>query len=168
MFYLDLEHEIAVAQIPKCGLNTIREWLGRSAIVVSNNDPRLLETKKRVAFIRHPIERLKSAFSFFYWLNDYGTKHSCNAPLDSWESFVDHVLNPDIPDDEHWLPQCEHINNVANIYHRFENIANHFEKYRPGILPHNNRSSHREANNYRMPELMAKYIVDYNLHKEAE
>lgn len=165
-FFLVENKDLAVAQIPKCGINSIREWLGRSIVVVKNNDPRLLKISRRVAFIRHPIERLKSVYSFFYWLNEDGRKHSCNAPVDNWESFIDYVLNPDITDDKHWLSQIIHVGSVPNIFHRFEDIASKYEIYKPGLLPHNNKASRRLTTDYRLSDLISKYVDDLNLWRE--
>lgn len=166
-FFIDISRDIAIAQIPRCGIGTIKEWLGQDAIVVPNNDKRLLSITRRVAFIRNPRERIESAFSLFYWSFERRKKlHVSNAPIDSWESFVDHILSSKI-DDEHWRPQTDLIGNVPNTYHRFENIAERFEIYRPGILPHNSKTSRRPSTNYRSDELLRKYADDLTLWNEV-
>ena len=160
---LSKRHDLAVALIPKCGLNTIREWIGPGAVSVKSDDEALFDVTRRVAFIRNPIDRLISAYSFFYWMDDYGMRsRKSNVPINDWDSFVDYVLS-DKTDDVHWTPQLNLIGYVANIYHRFENILEHYEKYRPGMLPHNNITSHRPVTNHRMDEIMKKYQCDLNL-----
>lgn len=167
-FFLDESRDLAVAQIPRCGINTIREWLGRDAILVPNNDPRLLAVTRRVAFVRSPVDRLESAFSLFYWMDDYGDPHVSNAPVDSWENFVDHVLDVQIKDDEHWKPQSEHVGDIPNTYHRLENLFDRFEQYRPGILPHYNKTSRSPLIlTYRTTELRTKYADDLVLYNGA-
>lgn len=158
MFYMSIERDLAVAQIPKAGLQTIGEWLGRGFPVVSNDVAR--QVSRRVAFIRHPIERLKSCFSFFYWLTDYGRPSKQVGAVTQWEPFVDLVLSQD---DEHWRPQSLHVGDVPNIYRRFENLPECYEEFRPGLLPHNNRASRRPTSQYREDELLAFYADDLTL-----
>lgn len=158
MFYMSIPRDLAVAQIPKSGLQTIAEWLGRDFPVVSNDEAR--KVSRRVAFIRHPIERLKSCYSFFYWLTDYGRPSKEIGPVTQWEPFVDLVLSCD---NEHWRPQSVHVGGVPNIYRRFENLAECYEEFRPGLLPHNNRASRRPTNDYRHDELMQFYREDMTL-----
>ena len=158
MFYMSIERDLAVAQIPKAGLSTIMQWLGRDFPVVSNDEAR--RVSRRVAFIRHPIERLKSCYSFMYWQKDYGHPHKCGAPVDSWEAFVDHILTHG---NIHWSPQSLIVEDVPNIYRRFENLADCYEEFRPGLLPHNNRASRLPTNDYRKGDLLAFYADDLTL-----
>jgi len=163
-FFIDEARDLAVAQIPKAGIQTFRDWLGLSFDVVKNDDPRLLAVTRRVAFIRNPQERLKSCYSMMYWtLEYYGRPHWSNPPVDSWEIFVDHILDPNTTVNGHWQPQTEHVGDVPNIYHRFENLADHWETYRPGFLPWNNRASRRPTPNYRVDDLIAMYSADIAL-----
>lgn len=156
MYFLSEQRDLAVAMIPKAGLMTIREWLGPEFRAVPNDEARAVS--RRVAFIRHPLERLRSCYSFMYWLADYGTPHRSRAPLDSWEAFVDHVLSG--ARDEHWMPQVEHCGDVPNIWRQFERLPECFEEFRPGLLPHNNRASRRPTNDHREAELLRYYADD--------
>lgn len=162
MFYFSPSRDLAVAQIPKAGLMSIREWLGPGFSVVPNEAARV--ASRRVAFIRHPIERLKSCYSFFYWLADYGQPHSCGAPVDSWEAFVDFALTHD---DEHWRPQSLHVGDVPNVYRRFENIGQCYEEFRPGFMPQLNRSTRLPTTDYRKAEIEAFYADDLALWGNA-
>lgn len=163
MYFLSERRDLAVAMIPKAGLMTIREWLGPEFRVVPNDEARAVS--RRVAFIRHPMERLRSCYSFMYWLADYGTPHRSAAPLDSWEAFVDHVLGG--ARDEHWTPQVEHCGDVPNIWRRFERLPECFEEFRPGLLPHSNRASRRPTTNHREDELLRYYADDLARWKAA-
>ena len=166
LFLLDKRHDFAVARIPRCGSQTIGNWLGQDAIPVQLNDPRLFDVSRRVAFIRNPLERLKSAYSLFYWLNDYEVKpKNRGIPIGSWDEFVDHIL---VNEEIHWTQQTTLVEDVPNVYHRFENIIDHFEKYRPGIFPHNNWTSRRPTVDYRMDEINEKYSQDLKLWEHIE
>lgn len=154
--------DLAVAQIPKAGLITIMEWLGRDFPSVLPDVAR--SASRRVAFIRHPIERLKSCYSFMYWMKEYGTAHKSGVPVDSWESFVDHTF---IHDNMHWRPQSEIVEDVPNIYRRFEDIAECYEEFRPGILPWHHRTTRLPTTEYRADELMARYSADLALWSAA-
>jgi len=167
-FFLDVRHDLAVALIPRSGSQTIREWLGRDAITVTKDDDRLQGISNRVAFIRNPIDRLASAYSLFYWMKDYGSKSYRHIPTKNWGCFVDFVLNTEISDDLHWLSQVLIVGDVPNIYHRFESIADHFERYRPGILPHNNKTTRKPISNYRYEEIKDKYSADFKLWEEID
>ena len=167
MFFVSAKHDLAVAQIPKCGIQTFQEWLGKDFEVVANDAPVLGDISRRVAFIRHPLERLKSCYSFFYWMNDYGHTSKNKVNTTSWREFVDQVLS-DKPDNEHWLSQSEHIGSVPNIVHRFEDFSKHWETYRKGIMPWNNKSSRLPTFPYRTAKLVAKYSDDFALWEDAE
>ena len=157
-----MERDLAVAQIPKAGLTTIMEWLGRDFPPVSNDEAR--KVSRRVAFIRHPIERLQSCYSFMYWLKDYGTPHKSGTPVDSWESFVDYALTHD---NMHWQPQAEIVGDVPNIYRRFERLAECYEEFRPGILPWHHRTSRIPTTDYRAGDLAERYSADLALWEAA-
>lgn len=162
MFWLSRERDLAVAQIPKAGLKTIQEWLGPGFAVVKNDEARV--ASRRVAFIRHPRERLASCYSFLYWLTDYGRPASGAGPVHGYEEFVDRVLSVD---DEHWRPQSVHVGDVPNIVRRFEDLAQCYEEFRPGLLPHNNRSTRLPVTDYRQAELDAMYSDDLRLWESA-
>lgn len=134
------------------------QWLGRDFPVMSNDEAR--KVSRRVAFIRHPLERLKSCYSFMYWLRDYGTPHRCGAPVDSWPEFVDHIL---AHDNMHWRPQSLIVEDVPNIYRRFEDLPECFSEYRPGILPHEHRTTRLPTTDYREADLREFYRDDFVL-----
>ena len=162
MFYMDIDRDLAVAQIQKAGLSTMFEWLGRSFKLVDNETAKQVST--RVAFFRHPIERIPSCYSFLYWHKEYYQPHVCGAPTDSWENFVDYIL---VHEDGHWMPQVKHVGDTPTIYHRFENLADHFEKYRPGILPHKNISTRLPTNDYRADELIEMCADDLRIWESS-
>lgn len=162
MFYMDVKRNLAVAQIPKAALSTIGAWLGPSFTVVSNEEA--LRVTRRVLFVRHPMERVKSAYSFMYWLKEKGIEHDCKAPVDTWVNFVDHVLEHD---NGHWRPQSVHVGDTPNIVHRLEDLDTVYAQYRPGILTHDNRATRLPTTPYRAADLVRMYAEDYVLWENA-
>ena len=155
----------AVAFIPKAGTNTFRQWLGQYE-VYENDDPRLMEYDKRIAFIRHPVERLTSAYSYFGEKTDRGVPHSVKAPVKLWEEFVDHMLKPENVD-VHWAPQSLLIGGKQNIVHRFEDLKDIAPTYVAKPIPWHNKSKHRVVSNYRLPDIYKYYARDLALWSQA-
>lgn len=156
----------AVAVIPKSGSQTIRHCC-RYQVDLTNDEA--LRYQTRVAFIRNPIERLKSAYSFFHYLMKDGVKTDGTAPpyssLGSWQDFVDFALENKNP---HWLPQVQHLyassgEFVPNAMHKFEEIREHWEKYYKGALPWLNATSRAPTNDYKLDEINAYYLEDLEL-----
>jgi len=166
-FFIDEARDLAVAQIPKAGIQSFKEWLGPSFDVVENDNPRLLTVTRRVAFIRDPRDRLKSAFSFMYWMDEYGRPHHSQPDITDWQAFVDHILDPGTTVNEHWMPQVEIFGDVPNTFHRFENLIDHWQTYRPGYLPHRNRTTRRPTPDYRIAELATMYGEDMTIWQAA-
>lgn len=163
MFYMSIERDLAVAQIPKAGLTSIRYWLGHDFSVVKNDVARA--ASRRVAFIRHPLERLRSCYSFMCWHSEAGYVPRSAAPLNSWTTFVDHILS--VKPDEHWLPQSVHVGDVPNIIRRFEQINECCRDFWDGTLPHRNQVIRLETNDYREADLMEFYKDDMALWSAA-
>lgn len=170
MFFADRSRDLAVAQLPRSANQSIRDWLGNPNIV-SNDEA--MTYSRRVAFIRHPVERFESGFALMFWMNDYGTPHISRPPVSDYMVYVDHILS-NLPDDEHWLPQFEQIKNSEDVYvptefRRLDNLSEEFSLVRPGILPHHNNTSIPSGmiNNYRRSELVTKYSEDMRLYQAA-
>lgn len=163
MFYFSEKHDLAVAQIPKAGLTSIRYWLGHEFSVVKNDVARA--ASRRVAFIRHPLERLRSCYSFFAWHSESGYPNRDSPPLAGWTTFVDHVLSA--KPNEHWLPQSEHVGDVPNIIRRFEQINECCREFWGGTLPHKNAIVRLGTDDYREADLMEFYKDDMALWSAA-
>ena len=161
MFFQSAERDLAIAQIPKCGITSFREWLSDFDLIPNDR----VCVSKRVAFIRHPLERIKSAYSYMYWIQHRGGRlPDSRITTESWESFVDWALEND---NEHWRPQIEFVGDVPNIWHRFENLDLYWERYKPGILGHENRASRLDTSEYREADLRAMYSDDLRLWEQA-
>lgn len=166
MFVAKKDHEVAVAVIPKSGSQSIRHCC-RFQVLLSNEEAKSYPV--RVAFIRNPIERLKSAYSFFYFLMEDGVKTDGTAPphssLGSWPDFVDYALGNDNP---HWKSQVDTVRDdsgliIPNRFHKFEEIKDHWEGYYKGALPWINASSRAPTSDYREDDINKFYIEDFEL-----
>jgi hypothetical protein len=93
---------------------------------------------RATAFIRDPIERLKSAYSI--------------PGAESWEWLVDQILSNER--DPHWIPQAEQLG-VADTFLPFELLGEF-------VRPHFHKSTPREIDaSYRITELRNYYVADY-------
>lgn len=130
----------------------------------------VMDISLRVAFIREPITKLISAYSFFRELHKRGTKmQSPPAPtkdaVESWESFVDYALdNYNV----HWTSQVDYLTQdgvyVPTHTHRFEDIGTIWQQYfNTRLLPNYNACVHQEVDNYRADDLQEFYKKDLEL-----
>lgn len=154
----------AIALMPKCG-NTSFSALVRSPRL-SIEDALKIET--RVMFIRDPIERLVSAFSFFKYLNDETPREDVTPEAtSSYEAFVDFALAYPNP---HWMPQMKLTGGIATKLHKFncESIRQWWPLYWPGRLPDwLNSCTHLPTNNYRSTDLKYYYADDIAAYEVA-
>jgi hypothetical protein len=155
VFHLSPSGTLAVAQIPKAGLCSIGLWLSGFSLV--SNDA-AMDADRRIAFIRHPIERLRSCYSFFVGLAESGSPHHSMAPLESWQTFVDHILSG--ASNEHWDSQVALCGGVPNEWIKFESINDFATGIHPAPLPRLNVSIRRQTDDYREDELVSRYLID--------
>jgi hypothetical protein len=162
-YFVSRQHDLAVAQIPKSALHSIREWLGpdfqpepeHSAVTVT----------RRVAFIREPIDRLRSCYSFMRWLSESGCPHRSGAPLGSWEGFVDHILSGN--SDEHWIPQNKLVGNILLQPIRLVDIDRAAINLLGRPIRKLNKSAKAHTPDYRTEDLKMFYAGDYALLEAA-
>ena len=127
---------------------------------------------ERIMFVRDPIKRLISCFSFFANLKKEGV-HVRNfnwACVDSWEVFVDYVLAGNI--NEHWQPQAEQelFNNepTATHYLKFDDVNEWFPIIFNTPFPNINASPSVSVNQeYRRSEVDSYYQADHALYDNA-
>lgn len=161
MWIADFEKNIAMSCLPKNGATSIRHCFSSKPICENSE---VLDISTRVAWIRNPLERLVSAYSFFYYLNEQnGNKEKVaqKEHTQSWEAFVDHFLStPDI----HWNSQKEMLSlngeYIPTVSHRFEDIMKLWGNYIPGLLPWYNACTKLPINDYRRDEIDAYYAED--------
>lgn len=146
----------AVLNIPKCGSQTLR------ATELANVDleqSRMFED--RLAFIRHPVDRIKSAYRFFMdhrWL--------LSEDIDSYESFIDYTFEID---DEHWKPMVDFIfpygDCIVKEIHslcRMQDVLKGRLGYKIPIC--NESNTVYRTSDYRLDELLIKYQKDLELY----
>jgi len=169
--YIDMEGW-ALALVAKVGSQSFMEsgptWYIR--------EHEILIYPERIFFMRDPFQRLESAYSFFVGLVRAGTPHNAvpEAALESWEKFVDYVLDPRY-DDEHWRPQTEttlYIGDgtdrklVPTKIMRFEDVTKWWPNFFSRNLPHINRSTKLVTTSYRGDEIRVKYAADYKIYDD--
>jgi len=156
----------ALALAPKCGSTSFSARAGNPRI--TNDEAVNLET--RVMFIREPIDRFVSAYSFFYALNSDDPFRD-NVPRSvthhGYEYFVDHALATPNP---HWAPQMDLTGGIANRLHKFdcESIRKWWPTYWAGRLPDwINACSHLPVSDYRADDIRRYYAEDIAAYERA-
>lgn len=125
--------DYAVALIPKAGSQSIQLDLGYDCYEPES----AMECSHRIAFIRDPINRCRSAYGYFHFLAQHN--HVRDVPvkyLGSFDAFAEYAV--EYPND-HWRPQAELVGDVPNLIHRFEEIDELWYRYFKRLLPHENQ-----------------------------
>lgn len=164
MFFVVNGKDLAIAQIPKAGFSSISEWLKPVGFCFATND-KVRGITRRAAFIRHPIERLKSAYSFMHRLKSEGEELPAMAHTETWHDIVDAVLSG--VRDDHWNRQVEGLEGAANEFRRFESLPECHREYVDAPFPHLNRSPRLPVDDYRAGELADYYADDLGVWKGA-
>jgi len=122
--------------------------------------------KRRLAFIRHPIQRLISAFGHLNKLC-YIDLVEGNPYLHerTWEKFIDYILSHE---DRHWFPQTLRLFFkgfwMPTHLERFEDIVHVWPNYTKVEFPHFNKTGYVPVtNDYRSDELNDYYAKDLEL-----
>lgn len=184
MPFLKLNANTCIAVFPKvasCSILTAAYENG----AVNITPEEALRLDKRVMFVRHPLERLVSAFSWLMQAHKQGTP-ACRSvypsimgqevlgtgvngetkPLiDAWKAFVDHIL---VADNDHWTPQIELASHngvlIPNRAFKFEELNDRWGTYSagrfPSTLPHLHRVTKLTPPDYRVDDLREFYRKD--------
>jgi len=156
---------IALALIAKVGTQSFKEVIDVDTgwYLIPEE---ALEYPIRVFFIREPMARLRSAYSFFIKLRNGGERYDSlpYSVLNSWPEFVDHVLTNS---DEHWNPQVPQVTYkgefTPNKVFRFEDVKKWWPNFTSIRLPHANASIPQEVIDYRSVELKEFYAEDIKM-----
>ena len=146
----------AVLNIPKCGSQALM-----STELASIRLDQYREIEDRLAFVRHPVERLQSAFRFFMGYRELLPLH-----VSDYESFVDYTFEVADP---HWQPMTEFIfpygECVVKEIHPLHSMSEVLEGRLGYKLPFYNKSdSIYRVSNYRLDEILVKYQNDLELY----
>ena len=148
-----VQNNVAYALIPKSGSSSIKTTLFNAGHVyyMENDEVDVVDT--RVVFLRHPINRIHSAYRFFKNQHELGCKGTgLGIPTDSYESFVDYALTHDDP---HWASQMEMVGGMATDLYRFEDLGKAWSLHSDVPLNHRNSAPVYEFDQYyRLADLM--------------
>lgn len=168
--FLSHDNGPAIAQIPKCGTMTIGFAMGGPDEITNNEAMKL---NVRVAFIRNPLDRLASAFSFFSEARIRGNYPEGRPPskTKSYETFIDWALETT---DTHIIPQYELLLTedgefVPNQLHKLSEIQDVWMSYYPapkGKFPHRNSSERLATTAYRISDIDKRYAKDFELWRQ--
>ncbi len=107
----------------------------------------------RLAWIRHPLSRVKSVYSCLMGEEIDGET--------AWHNFVDHMLEVE---NVHWLPQMQRLyfgkEFVPTVLERFEYIGKFWKQYCGKPLPVVNVSIPLYTDDYREKDLLEYYETD--------
>ena len=134
------------------------------------NDRQVARHKRRVLFLRDPVERMGSAYRFFKKMSlshHQGANYKTfDVPaMTDYPAFVDMTFER--PDDTHWLAQVTKCRSYTEV-RRWEELPQFILETTGKVLPHENASHPYDADlAYRLDELCTRYAEDYALLQDA-
>ena len=148
---------VCVAAIPKCGQHTL------SALSYASIEPKKIpEFSVRLAFVRDPLERLRSCFHFYLdsRFNIGGER------IRSYQQFIDWALESQ---DEHVLPQADFIAPLFNTVISIRDMSSTLSRLTGRKVLTLNKSSRFDVDSsYRLIDVKNKYRKDYILCEKAQ
>ena len=138
-----------VTNIPKCGSQTL-ESISEGCF----DDVSLVD--HQVAFLRDPIDRLKSLYSF---INEY-VGLIVPYKIHCWQCFVEWVLETD---NDHAKPQSEFLYGTEDYYllDDMDDVLNQLVGLTP--IQKHKTSLIAPYNDYKLAEIKSKYAKDFEL-----
>ena len=158
-----INNDVAISCLPKVGSTSLGRIMENKT---SHPNEDVLYLVRRIAVIRHPISRLKSAFAFHRRCKERGISISGRKdfPVDSWEDFIDWTFTEDLI---YWCKQKYQLSYqgeyLATETYKLENLTSEWKEISTGQLPWINRCNHLPTNDYRNDELQDKYKEDLEL-----
>jgi hypothetical protein len=113
-----IQGDTAVALISRVGSQTIYHALGARMFEAEH----AAQVSTRIAFIRDPIERAKSAYRLFRLLQDNDMNYIPDKALKGFGAFCQYIVTEE---DQHWTPQAEILRqygSLCNVFYRFEDL----------------------------------------------
>lgn len=170
MWIMSEKQDLAISCVPKCASTTIRRAFNYPDAKVVNSD-QAIECNRRIAFLKHFMERLVSCFFFFKEKNESGL-HKQEPKIEitkHWELFVDHILLK--PNNPHWAPQVKQLSlngkYIATETYTVDQIDAYLGSFVKGLIKHLNASKKSDVNqNYRLEDLKQLYRKDIELLAE--
>lgn len=156
----------AVALVPKCGNTSFSALVGGGRLSLED----ALNIEQRIMFIREPMDRFTSGYSFFYAMNELDASRE-NVPMgvthQGYEHYVDYALSTPNP---HWMPQMELTGSIATHIHPFscDSLRKWWPVYWPGRQPDwLNACTHLPTSDYRLDDLRRYYSADFDAYERA-
>lgn len=150
---VNAEETLAIALIPKAGSTTIRKVMEDRGCTEMGHTS-VMRVPHRIAFVREPLDRLISCYSYFHAHNGKERTFFPIEATETWEAFIDYILEHK---DKHWAQQTELVGGFATSWYRLEHIGNILG----GDVPRLRQSIHEPVNNYRYHEITAYYYRDF-------
>ena len=145
-------NDCGVVNIPKCGSQSLGAI---SEALLDDTQQHLV--KNMMAFIREPMDRLKSLYRF-----QLETHHLAGFPIRCWNCFVEWVLETD---DYHAKPQTEFLFGGETLY-TLDNMDEVLQGITGKAVPKLNTTSiDIPYTDYKANELVEKYQSDYDLYR---
>jgi hypothetical protein len=148
---------VCVAAIPKCGQHTL------SALSYTLIEPKKIpDFSVRLAFVRDPLERLRSCFHFYLdsRFNISGER------IRSYSQFIDWALESQ---DEHVVPQADFIAPLFNTVISIRDMSSTLSRLTGRKVLTLNKSSRFDVDSsYRLEDIKCKYYKDFLLYKKAK
>ena len=154
-----LGDEVACASIQKNASTSLTATFPRVGAEL------ILEYPVRVAWIRNPISRLRSAYQYF---QGAGRGYIPAEAVATWSRFVDYILeNQDV----HWCSQhevlCFNGLFIPNALERFEDLGETWHTYCERCLPVINATERWSCvSDYRHAELEELFAKDFELWQQ--
>lgn len=172
MFVSRKGSDTCIAIINKCGNTSIRGAVTNALEPLEFSNEEALNYRRRVAYVRDPIQRFHSGFNHF-WGTTIIDKPFGDMPIEhiyvegrglqgDFEAYTDYTFKHP---NEHWDNQSAMIKHggmlVPNIFHMLEDIQKTWENYFTGVLPWDHAWTKQKVEPYRLAELKEKYHDDY-------
>ena len=148
---------VCVAAIPKCGQHTL------SALSYTLIEPKKIpEFSVRLAFVRDPLERLRSCFHFYL-----DSRFNINGErIRSYPQFIDWALESQ---DEHVVPQADFIAPLFNTVISIRDMSSTLSRLTGKKVLKLNPSTRFEVDDsYRLEDIKRKYYKDFLLYQKAK
>lgn len=144
-FWYLVDDETVVSSILKNGTSSLVDMFPEK-----RPPDTIKDFKNRIAVVRHPMDRLISAYSYLF---------GCNSGEQTWENFIDHCLEND---NAHWNPQHPQLvyrgDFLPTQIIRLNEIRNMFPK-----INHLNKVKWKKTPLYRYSDLVYKYKDDIKM-----
>lgn len=166
MKYYDLGDKV-VTSCPKAGSRAIEKAIGARKEIHAHN----AAGRRVITFLRHPIERLISAYRYFNFVEGWQKDMSFYGYTAPYERFVDAVLDGER--NRHWIQQSELLRHGRNFVptevYRFEDINEIWPKVIGIPLQRVNASNLKPVDQwYRRNELDNLYSEDLERWNSAK